>query len=405
MSELARRAGLTPRAVSVEVARLDAAGLVTVEAIGPAHVVRPRTEHPAFGPLRALLGAASPSDADRDDEAVRQSLAAHGAPLLGEMASRPLPLGEALVRGIALARTDAQVLLVLPALLARRAGEIDWAALEEAARRQKLKAELGFLIDLTAEVVGLPALRSRAAGLGDARRRLQRYLPATSRPYERRLAGLRSPPCAARWNFQVNIPEGAFRAACEQGPPATPGQLSEAFVALDRGLAEAVTVTLVGGAALALLHPGRQAPASIELASVEGLGFDRARELLRPHLPPGLEPRLAPEPVAPAEWRYRRLSAGPPGLGSLRVLVPERHDAALMCVASGLAHDLQAAEALHRAAPLRLGVLLSRYFEVDPDQVPDPEALRLSFLALVERLFGRETATRTDSGLRGAARS
>ena len=404
VSELARRAGLTPRAVSVEVARLDAAGLVTVEAVGPANLVRPRADHPAVPPLRALLGAPEPTSAANDEEAVRCSLAAHGAPLFGDVAPRPLPLEQALLGGLALARKDAHVFLALPAVLSRRAGEVAWQGLKESARRLKLKAELGLLIDLTADVAGAPALRHHCAGLADGRRRIPRLLPSAAGAYERRLAELRSPEAARRWNFLVNLTEQAFRAACDAGPAMTQAGLAELFRAVDAELADHVSVTLAGSAALALQHPVHQAPSTIDLAQVEGAGFDDALRRARASLPESPAPRPVTAPLAPAEWRTRVVPVGPAGLRRLRVVAPERHDLALMRVASGLAHDLQSVEELHRAAPLRLGVLLSRYFEVDERLVPEPEAFRLSFLAVVERLFGAGAAARTEAGLGGHPR-
>jgi hypothetical protein len=54
MSELARRAGLTPRAVAVEVQKLVEAGLVEFQAFGSAHVVRRNQKNPASEALSEL---------------------------------------------------------------------------------------------------------------------------------------------------------------------------------------------------------------------------------------------------------------------------------------------------------------------------------------------------------------
>ena len=81
MSELARRAGLTPRAMAVEVRKLEASGVVSVESVGTAHVVRPVASSPVVKALRALLKAmqAPPRSSEAGAKAVRASLTAFGA--------------------------------------------------------------------------------------------------------------------------------------------------------------------------------------------------------------------------------------------------------------------------------------------------------------------------------------
>jgi DNA-binding transcriptional ArsR family regulator len=193
VSELARRAGLTPRAVAVEIQNLEEVGLVEVEAIGSAHVVRPN------------------EDTDPADRKVRRSLAAYGAPLLGEEPRAFYSLVEALLRGLRLARKDATVLRVLPVVLAKHAQELDWTDLKERARGMNLRAELGMLLDLTGTVAGLSELRTQADDLADGRRKRQRFFPEVASSYERKLAEQRSPESATRWHFAMNMTEDSFR--------------------------------------------------------------------------------------------------------------------------------------------------------------------------------------------------
>ncbi|HTP52446.1 MAG TPA: DUF6036 family nucleotidyltransferase [Anaeromyxobacteraceae bacterium] len=396
MSELARRARLTPRAVAVEVQRWDKAGLLSVEAVGSAHLVRLRREHPAVAPLLALLAtppsqAAGPEDAD----SVRPSLAALGAPLLSTAAESPLPATDALLEGLRLARTDATVLLALPVVLARRAGEIDWDLLKEKARRLKLKAELGFLLEVTADIAGMPALRAHAPDLADGRRHVARDWPAAGGPRERELGERRRPPAAARWSFRMNITEEAFRAAFADGEALGLADLLGFLRAVDRELPSPAEIVVAGSAAVALQYSTAHATSGVDLAEVVGADFWDAVGRAGPA--PGI--RMCAVPSPPAAWRSRLVSVRLPELERLSVLAPERHDLALMRVASGLTHDLQAIEDVHRAAPLRLGVLLARYFEVDERLIASPDTFRLSFLSLVERLFGPGAAARTDAGL------
>lgn len=213
VSELARRAELTPRAVAVEVEKLRAAGLVEVEAAGAAHIVRANPRHPVAAALEQLLRSArtTPRGAVAGQRAVRESLAAYGAPLLGARPRRHLALGEAVLRGLELARTDATVLRVLPLVVVRNLADFDWMDLRERARRMNLRSELGMLLELTSDVAGLPALRSEASPLRDGRRKRSRFFLAVHGQHERKLAQLRTPPSVARWKFWLNMPEDVFR--------------------------------------------------------------------------------------------------------------------------------------------------------------------------------------------------
>jgi hypothetical protein len=221
MSELARRAGLTPRAVAVEVQRLEEAGLVEVQAVGPAHVVRPNTRNPATSALSNLVKAArGATSSDTLYKNVRRSLTAYGAPLAGEEPKPVFPLPEALLRGLQAARGDATVLRVLPVVVAKHATELDWDDLTERARRMNLRGELGMLLELTATVAELPSLRARADKLSDARRKRLKYFPLVEGTFEKQLAARRSPEAATRWHFRMNMTEDSFREAVRKHVPA-----------------------------------------------------------------------------------------------------------------------------------------------------------------------------------------
>lgn len=214
VSELARRARLTPRAVSVEVEKLQEAGLVEVEAIGSAHVVRANGRHPVSAALKRLLNSARPGlgeGADAERRTVRESLAAYGAPLLGDEPRRHYTLSDTVLRGLKLARTDATVLRVLPLVVFKHVRDFDWTDLRERARRMNLKAELGMLLDLTSDVASLPAVRAEARQLSDGRRKRKRFFHPVHGQFERELAQMRTPASAARWGFFLNMPEDAFR--------------------------------------------------------------------------------------------------------------------------------------------------------------------------------------------------
>lgn len=217
VSELARRAGLSPRSVGNEVRHLLPTGLVLVDTVGGADLVRANTKHVGARHLRGLLQTpgAAPPDAS-EAKKTREALVAWGAPLAGVRSVRHYPLNESLLRGLAEARHDGTVLRVLPPVLARNLEAVDWAGLREDARRQKLKAELGLLVELTAGLLARPELKQQVAGLADRRRRTMRFLPEVKSPWEAELAKQRSPEVARRWGFWMNLTEESFRTTLEK---------------------------------------------------------------------------------------------------------------------------------------------------------------------------------------------
>lgn len=211
VSELARLAHLTPRAVSVEVRRLAAAGLVEVEARGAADLVRANRRHPGARALAALLRKSEAGPGPPSRRNPRPSLVAYGAPLAGVEPRAGMRREEALVAGLAAAVSDPTLLRVLPVVVLRNERQLDWHELRARARRAKLGTELGMLLDLTAEVSGHDNLRQEARGLRDRRRRVPRYLPEPRSGFERRLADRRTPPAARRWGFRLNLSEESLR--------------------------------------------------------------------------------------------------------------------------------------------------------------------------------------------------
>ena len=217
VSELARRAGLSPRAVGNEVRHLLPTGLVRVDTVGGADVVRANPGHSAARHLRGLLQApGEPAPDAGEAKRVRESLAAWGAPLAGVRPRKHHPLNEAILRGLEEARRDGTVLRVLPVVLARHRDELDWKGLREDARRRKLKAELGFLADVSALLLNDASLRSQVESLQDRRRRTMRFFPLVKNRYEEDLAKQRSFDVANRWGFWMNMSEDSFRGLLEK---------------------------------------------------------------------------------------------------------------------------------------------------------------------------------------------
>lgn len=217
VSELARRSGLSPRAVGNEVRHLLPTGLVLVENVGRSDVVRANRRHAAARHLRGLLEAPGTSVPDQAEaRLLRESLAAWGAPLAGVRPRKHHALNEAVLRGLEEARRDGTVLRLLPVVLARHRAELDWPELREQARRRKLKAELGFLGELSADLLDDPSLRDEVQPLRDRRRRAMRFFPQVKSRYEVELAKQRSPGVATRWGFWMNASTDSFRSLLEK---------------------------------------------------------------------------------------------------------------------------------------------------------------------------------------------
>lgn len=79
-----------------------------------------------------------------------------------------------------------------------------------------MKAELGWLTELTADLLDRPELKAQAATLHDKRRRTLRFFPAVKSGFEEELAKLRSPQSALNWGFWMNISDDSFRSTLEK---------------------------------------------------------------------------------------------------------------------------------------------------------------------------------------------
>ncbi|MBS2021050.1 MAG: hypothetical protein JST92_01470 [Deltaproteobacteria bacterium] len=213
ISGLARRANLSQHATYAEVEHLLRGGLVRVEHIGPVKRVSANEAHPAMRSLRALLRVAdTQAPAVDDGDRVRESLAAHGAPLLSYRPVAHLTVEQALLRGLVHARSDLGLLKVLPLVVLANESKLRWSALKEDARRAGLQAELGMLVELTADAARRPELKERVLDLFDRRRTKVRFFVPPANKYERALALDATPPGARRWGFLMNLSAETFEA-------------------------------------------------------------------------------------------------------------------------------------------------------------------------------------------------
>lgn len=217
VSELARRFELSPRAVANEVRHLLPSGLVQRESVGNADLIRANLDHPASRHLRALLETSAVAQPKTEDRAtLAASLAGWGAPLAQTNPAKHLSLHETLLRGLESAREDGTTLRVLPLVLAKNLSSLDWVTLREDARKRKLKAELGFLADLSASLLGSESVRLEAEPLKDRRATRMRFFPEVKSSYEGELTKKRTPQVARKWGFWMNVSEDSFRTVFEK---------------------------------------------------------------------------------------------------------------------------------------------------------------------------------------------
>jgi hypothetical protein len=95
--------------------------------------------------------------------------------------------------------------------------------------------------------------------------------------------------------------------------------------------------------------------------------------------------------VADAPYEFEsRLQRALPTTRWLEVLVPERHDLALMKMVRGYQHDLDTIAEMHALTPLTLDVLVERYSGEMHHVTGDARRLRGNFLALVEHLYPQQ---------------
>ena len=178
--------------------------------------------------------------------------------------------------------------------------------------------------------------------------------------------------------------------------------------AVDGKLAHRCDVVLIGGGAVALKFKGTHATTDLDLWSVFVHGGDQrmfwdAVEAARATASAPVPIQRATIAEPPYSFEDRLVPHPITGLRKIQLFIPEAHDLALMKVARGEAHDLEAIEDIHRAAPLDLETLVARYLETVPQVMGRIETHRLNFLAAIARLFGEAAAEAVEVRTAGSA--
>jgi hypothetical protein len=156
--------------------------------------------------------------------------------------------------------------------------------------------------------------------------------------------------------------------------------------AIDLALDRPATVIVIGGGAAALKY--RIDDPTTDIDTFNPIGADLRRAIDAARKATGLAMPFEQSGVADGPYNFEdRLLRAMPRLGRLTVLVPERHDLALMKAVRGDQADFAKLQAIHERKPFDLSVLLRRYEEEMGHVVIDPRRLKGNFLALVESLF------------------
>lgn len=143
----------------------------------------------------------------------------------------------------------------------------------------------------------------------------------------------------------------------------------EAFLRLvDEELSKDSTIVIVGGAAIGLAYAPDHSTTDIDVMPTRNAALWKAVERANARSKVSVPFQAAGIVQPPYEYEDRLRPLPIQGLKHLKVLVPERHDLALMKVARGEAHDLAGIEDIHRASPLSLGQVRVRAFEFLAEQ-------------------------------------
>lgn len=221
VSELARRARVAFSAAHRELQAMSEAGLASAERVGAEVVYRANDEHPYAQLLTGLATAPEHPDVranpDRDEH-VRGWLTSAGASLAAAMPpGRPPSLEDVVLSGLELSHRDSTVARVMPLVLWRQRGQLDFDRLRAEATRRNEAPTLGYFLELAGKLGHEPDLLRESAALRDRRRKRARQF-FSDVPGPRALAAMRrsTPREARRWGFLMNMGVDSFRSAFDK---------------------------------------------------------------------------------------------------------------------------------------------------------------------------------------------
>ena len=173
--------------------------------------------------------------------------------------------------------------------------------------------------------------------------------------------------------------------------------LSRFVTALDSHLAKPRSIVLIGGAAASLGYGISRTTTDIDtLESTADL--TEAIRLARADT--GLDVPFQEVGIWDAPYDYEdRLRPIEMGLQKLQLLVPEKHDLALMKVVRGQKNDQDAIEQIANRVGLDRATLVFRFKNDMTHAIGNHRFLVQNFLAVIEMLFGEHEADQVNSEL------
>src|SRR5690242_5783250 len=134
-------------------------------------------------------------------------------------------------------------------------------------------------------------------------------------------------------------------------------EIENFLLAIDEEMKSSFDLIIIGGTAAALGYSVLRYTKDIDtvnkITAIE-TAYEKAK------LKTGLNIPMGPTGVedGPCNYYERLIEYSIPGLKKLRILLPEKHDLVLMKTVRGYAHDLEAAEEIHRKNPLSFDTLV-----------------------------------------------
>ena len=174
-------------------------------------------------------------------------------------------------------------------------------------------------------------------------------------------------------------------------------ELTRFLESVDKHLSVSRSIVLIGGAAAALAYGITRVTTDIDtigaIAELEGV-------LRSARLDTGLDVPFQSVGIFDAPYHYEdRLIPLDLQLEKLQVIVPERHDLALMKVVRGQDNDLEAIQQMAERVGLDEATLVDRFKNEMTPAIGRPEHLRANFLSVIEMLYGEREADRVNSEL------
>lgn len=179
-------------------------------------------------------------------------------------------------------------------------------------------------------------------------------------------------------------------------------ELTRFLASVDNHLSGPRRIILIGGAAASLAYGISRVTTDID--TIDDI-TDLAEVLRLARLDTQLDVPFQSVGIYDAPYDYAdRLTPVDLGFKKLRIIVPEKHDLALMKVVRGQDNDREAIEQMAQQVGLDRDTLVDRFRNEMTHAIGRPEQLRANFLAIIEVLYGEPEADRVNAELADPSR-